>query len=141
MKNEPQVPCGESSQKETVKVCRLQAEEVGEPGNEGLRIIRVIEEPQIGQRGNDYQCTKDQWNEKSLHALLDILDSAPFPQREIGGSTCQNEEQAHMPVTQCPDKDVGDRRAQLIVLDVIVSPGMENTGGVEKEKEKYGYQA
>jgi len=46
-----------------------------------------------------------------------------------------------MPVTHGPDKDIGDQRAQLVVLDVIVTPGMENTCGVKEEEEKHRHQA
>jgi len=46
-----------------------------------------------------------------------------------------------MPVTHGPDKDIGNHRTQLVVLDIKVTPGMENTGGMEKEKEKYRHQA
>jgi len=45
-----------------------------------------------------------------------------------------------MPVTHRPDKDIGNHRTQLVILDVIVTPGMENTGGMEEEKEKHRHQ-
>ena len=39
-----------------------------------------------------------------------------------------------MPMTDCPDKDVCNHRAQLVILYVIVTPWMENTGGVEEKR-------
>jgi len=46
-----------------------------------------------------------------------------------------------MPVTHRPDKDIGNQRTQLVVLDVKVTPGMENTGGMKKEKKEHRHQA
>jgi hypothetical protein len=46
-----------------------------------------------------------------------------------------------MPVTHCPDKDIGNQRTRLVVLDVIVTPEMKNAGGMKEEKEKHRHQA
>jgi hypothetical protein len=78
MQNEPEVPHSESSQKATTKICSLQMEKVGQPGNEGLGIVRVVEQAQIGQRGNKDQRSKDQRDEKSPYTFFDVFDTTPF---------------------------------------------------------------
>ena len=59
MENKPKVSNSKSPKIESIHIGSLQVEEVGQPGDEGFGIIRVVEQPEIGLRRDEHQCPED----------------------------------------------------------------------------------
>jgi hypothetical protein len=86
---------------------------------------------------NDNQHSEDQRNDQPYETLFHVPASAPEAQRKPGSGTSQEEKKLHPQGMADEDPPESELFAQNFVLDIEKFRGVEDSGSMEGNQQKY----